>query len=206
MGEFLEKACELLQGVASWSGAPITTFILAALFGHRIAAIWAERQKKRELELALANSFYASYGEFSAVWKDWNYTLHEQEPLGEEFQKRRQALRERACRAEGAIEAALLKIAAERFLDLTTQGSLGVLRQAFKALRRNIEAGVKVSYDSCEHRQYLEFKRLATLVGVLLAKSGDRQPTEKEAKDSFIEITHNKHEITWKELAKRTSK
>jgi hypothetical protein len=72
MFDFLEKV--VLNTVG-----PTVSLGLAALIGQRLSAKWAERQKKREHELALANTFYSSYGEFCAVWKDWNRTLREGE-------------------------------------------------------------------------------------------------------------------------------
>src|SRR5262249_31112144 len=68
MLDFLEKA--VLNTIG-----PAVTLLLAAVIGQRLSAYWTERQKRREFELSLANSFYSSYGEFFAVWKDWNRSL-----------------------------------------------------------------------------------------------------------------------------------
>ena len=57
MFDFLEKAALNTIG-------PAVSLLLAAIIGQRISAKWAERQKKREHELALANAFYTSFGEF----------------------------------------------------------------------------------------------------------------------------------------------
>jgi hypothetical protein len=54
---------------------PLLSLGLAAVAGHRLSNKWDERRKRRELELALVNGFYHSYGEFCAVWKYWNQSL-----------------------------------------------------------------------------------------------------------------------------------
>jgi hypothetical protein len=194
--EFAEKLVVALAG-------PMMTLLLAAIVGQRISAWWSERQKRRELELALANSFYSGYGEFCAIWKEWNWNFSEMRTRPDELTRSQAALHERACRAEGAIEAVLLKIAAERRLSLGEAAELGSLRQSFQVLRERIQANKPISYGSSDHPDYLEFKRLATLVGNLLAARSGRLPTATEAFDSFREITDNRHEARWVHVGQR---
>ena len=176
---------------------------LTWLIGSRIAAHWDERKKRRELELSLANNFYLQYGEFCAIWKFWNQSLNELTKKSDEYKKRRNDLLDRASRAEGGLEAALLKVASERILDVTTQVDLGNLRQAFQVLRERIEEGIPISYGSSDHPDYLEFKRLATRFGILLAsQSSKNMPNQKQAITAFHEITHNKYESRWKKAGK----
>lgn len=178
--------------------APVLTIMLAWMVGQRMSAAWGEKQKRRELELALAESFYSSYGEFCALWKEWNwYCDHFRDAPTDVFSSRQLALLERACRAEGAMEAVLLKIAAERTLTPDERVDLGNLRQAFQVLRERIQEATRISYGSSEHEDYLEFKRLATFIGNLLASRRGALPTHKEAYESFREITNNKHEPRW---------
>ncbi|WP_417914026.1 hypothetical protein [Candidatus Electronema sp. JM] len=198
MLDFLEKV--ILNTVG-----PAVSLVLAALIGQRISAKWAERQKKREHELALVNTFYSSYGEFCAIWKDWNHTLMEGESSPDELKTRRQELRERACRAEGALESVLLKIAAERILTQHERVDLGNLRQAYQVLRERIEERVRISYGASDHPDYLEFKRLATLLGVMLAQHSVREPSAIEAFESFREITDNRPESRWKRMGRSRS-
>jgi hypothetical protein len=185
------------------SVGPVVTMVLAAVIGQRLSSSWAERQKRRELEFALANSFYTGYGEFCSIWKYWNQSLREladRDP--NELKKRREALLDRACRAEGAMEAVLLKIAAERVLDQSQKADLGNLRQAYQVLRERIEQGIKISYGVSQHPDYLEFKRLATLLGVLLTQQSARRPTPQEAFSAFETITHNSYEYRWRQAGK----
>jgi hypothetical protein len=188
MDSFLERLILNLVG-------PVSTVALAAVIGQRLSARWAERQKRRELELALANSFYASYGEFCAIWKLWNRVVTE--GLDSMNEVRRDLL-DRACKAEGTLEAVLLKIAAERHLNPDQQKDLGNLRQAYQVLRERIEERITISYGYSDHPDYLEFKRLATLIGVLLAKPNPLAPSPQEAFEAFREITHNRHEPRWR--------
>lgn len=188
---------EIIEKLIVTLAAPIATLLLAAAFGQRLSAWWSEKQKRRELELALANSFYTGYGEFCAIWKEWNWSLSNLGVGSEELMRKHMSLQERACRAEGAIEAVLLKIAAERRMSRAEAAELGSVRQAFQVLRERIQQGRPISYGSSSHPDYLEFKRLATLVGNLLASRSGRLPTAAEAYASFQEITDNKHEMRW---------
>ncbi len=192
MLDFFEKAALNVIG-------PVISLVLAALIGQRLGAYWAERQKRRELELSLANTFYASYGEFCSVWKYWNQSLGELPKDSEELKHRRDSLLDRASKAEGSLEAALLKVASERLLDKSEQVDLGNLRQAYQMLRERIQEGVMISYGASCHPDYLEFKRLATRFGVLLASQPSRKaPTPEQAYLAFQEITDNKHETRWR--------
>jgi hypothetical protein len=169
-----------------------------------VTAFWSERQKRRELELSLANSFYSHYGEFRTVWRLWNWYLHTLASNADAFCKTRSEILDRACRAEGGMEAVLLKVASERNLDDAARRNLGNLRQAFQVLRERIEEGLPVSYGASEHEDYLEFKRLATWFGTLLAAGpAATVPHADEAYDAFREITHNKYEPRWKKAGRK---
>jgi len=195
MDEFLKASLSLAVTIV---GLGLTWFI-----GNRIAAFWAERQKRRELELALANAFYSHYGEFRAIWRFWNQSVEELAADSEEFKRRRETLLDRASIAEGALEAALLKVSSERLLTFTDQEDLGNLRQAFQVLRERIQENIPISYGYSEHQDYLEFKRLATRFGTLLAsRSSQRAPTPEEAFLAFREITDNKYQPRWKRAGK----
>jgi hypothetical protein len=190
----------LLNFIVAGAGLLLTWFI-----GYMIGDQHAEKRKRRELDLALASSFYTHYGEFRAVWKLWNrlrYELQTKPPL---FEPARRDLLERANHAEGGLEAALLKLASERVLTRKEQEDLGNLRQAFQVLRERIELGEEVSYGKSQDPDYLEFKRLATRFGVLLASSG-KLPKPGQAKAAFWEITHNKYEPRWKTVGRHKAK
>jgi hypothetical protein len=191
MRDFFERA--LLNTIG-----PVISLVLAAVIGQRLGAYWAERQKRREFELSLANAFYQSYGEFCSVWKYWNQSLSDLPKDSEELKSRRDSLLDRASTAEGGLEAALLKVASERVLDESEQADLGNLRQAYQVLRERIREGVSISYGVSSHPDYLEFKRLATRFGVLLASQRSRKaPTPEQAYLAFREITDNKHAARW---------
>jgi len=199
-GGFMDP--EVWKAILSLAVA-IVTLGLTWLVGNRVTAFWSERQKRRELELALANSFYSHYGEFRAVWRLWNWSLKKLASDKDAFSKARSELLDRACRAEGGMEAALLKVASERVLDDTARQNLGNLRQAFQVLRERIEEGIPVSYGASEHEDYLEFKRLATWFGTLLAaRPAKRVPDPTDAYKAFREITHNKYEPRWKKVGR----
>lgn len=187
----------LLVAIAS----PVATLALAAIAGQRITSWWNERQKRRELELALANRFYDGYGEFCAIWKQWNYIVRVNDKTDEAY-KRFLQIHERACHAEGEIESVLLKIASEREMTDECSSYLGDLRQAFQILREKIERGQPLSYSYAEHPEYLAFKRLSTFAGNLLASKSAKLPTAERAFANFKEITDNKHESQWRNAGK----
>jgi hypothetical protein len=200
----IEKVLPALYQVLLHTVGPVVSLGLAALIGYRLTAYWAERQKKREFELALANSFYSSYGEFCAVWKYWNQSLKELPEGSDELNNRRTALLDRACKAEGGLEAALLKVASERVLTMTELNDLGNLRQVYQVLRERIQNSDRITYEASDHRDYLEFKRLATQFGVLLASKPVKQgPAPEEAYAAFQEITNNKYEQRWKQAGRK---
>lgn len=193
----------ILEKVLLATVGPVVSLGLAALIGYPLTAYWAERQKRREFELALANSFYSSYGEFCAVWKYWNQSLEELPKGSDELNSRRTALLDRACKAEVGLEAALVKVASERVLTMTELSDLGNLWQANQVLRERIQNSDRITYGASEHPDYLEFKRLATQFGVLLASNPvKRGPAPEEAYAAFQEITNNKNELRWKQAGR----
>lgn len=188
--EFLEKLALALVG-------PTFALLLAAIIGQRLSAWWSERQKRRELELALANDFYAYYGEFFAIWKEWNWSLKEERQETVEWKKYRSTLYARACKAEGSFEAALLKISAERTLNHEQIEDLGLARQGYQELRESIGLNIAISYGSSNDDRYLAFKRLSTLIGNMLVSRSQAIPDASQAYRNFREITDNRHEGRW---------
>lgn len=93
----------------------------------------------------------------------------------------------------------LLKVASERRLLPEEQKNLGNLRQAFQVLHERIREEEPVSYGASEDPDYLEFKRLSTWLGTVLASATEWQPPSADAAyQAFREITHNKYEPRWK--------
>ena len=177
----------------------VLSLLLVWLVGLRLSDFWASRRKKRDLELAAAESFYACYGEFCAVWKEWNYLCSKMAMEGQAgFRERKTILLERACRAEGALEGVLLKIASEISLTQEEADELGNLRQAYQVLRERIQKNGKIPYAYSGDKNYAEFKRLATFVSSLLCRGSYRRPTRTQAAEMFIFITNNSHEEKWR--------
>jgi hypothetical protein len=179
-------------------GVNVVTVGVGWLVGQRVISYWTVRQKRKELQIQLAGDFYRSYGTFRTVWKAWNDALDRAETGKLAPDVHREYLR-RAVEAEGAFEATLLKVTAERQLAEEEQAQLGNIRQAFQVLHERIRDGLRVSYGSSQHPDYIEFKRLATWFGTLLASPGEwRDPTANDAFLAFKEITDNKYEPRWR--------
>lgn len=177
------------------------TLGLTWLVGQRVIAFWNARQKRRESQLQLAAQFYSLYGLFRAVWKEWNDTLeHSPHGVSREVWS---SFVQRSLEADQGMEVVFLKVASERCLSSDERSNLGNLRQAFQVLHERIRDGVRLSYGASENEDYLEFKRLATWFGTVLASTGEWSPPSPEmAFEAFREITHNKYESRWKAVGR----
>ncbi|MDI1483450.1 hypothetical protein [Polyangium sp. y55x31] len=175
---------------------PIVTLLLAALFGQRMAAYWALRQKRRELVLAAVAEFYRLYGEFFATWKLWNSALR-QKPEGP-TDETRQALLGRAAQAEGGVETIVMRVATERSLDARERLVLGCFRQGYQSLREAIRDNRNLDWFSSNHPKYVAFKKLACEAAQIVAMSdaGARPPADRAA-EALLAITSNDWEERW---------
>ncbi|MFC3962174.1 hypothetical protein [Nocardia jiangsuensis] len=186
--------------------------VLATLIGGwlvttRVADYWDRVKKSRDSNLAAAENFQRLYGEFVAVWKIWN-NLAAVERGGTDLpQNARWDCLVRATAAEGAIEALLAKIAAERTLSTHDIDVLGGLRQAFKVFRRAIVAGRPLPWMSSDAEPYIAMKRLAAATSVLLVTPPDtrNRPSAVEAAAAFEQITDNRHGTAWTASGLRVS-
>ncbi len=192
---------ELIKAVPSAIIAGVGA-LLALGVGRAVSEYWELRKKRRELELSTLNDFYRQYGEFFAVWKLWNQHINECTLMNEPKDAGWELLR-RASAIEAGIEATLVKIAAERTLLDETVQELGLVRQAFKSLRRSMRKGEKLDWSYSEHEEYLAFKRLACGLTTMMLTSNDRKPTAAEAADALIKITANANELRWSEFLRK---
>lgn len=184
----------------------VITLGVTWLVGQRVVSYWTARQKRKELQLQVAGDFYKHYGQFRGVWKSWNDALAVSPAAQNMTPQDRAAFISRAMEAEGGMEAVLLKVAAERRLQPEDQQNLGNLRQAFQVLHERIRDARKVSYGVSEDPDYLEFKRLSTWFGNLLASPPEWEPpSANEAYEAFREITHNKYEPRWKGAGRKAA-
>jgi hypothetical protein len=177
-----------------------TGAFLALGIGKWVAEYWALRQKRRELELAALNEFYRLYGEFFAVWKLWNQQNGTPSALKGNPETSWKLL-ERVSGIEAGIEALIVKVTTERKLEREDVENLGLLRQAFKSLRRCMREGNDLDWTYSEHEEYLAFKRLACgLTALLLTNSKGKKPNVTEATGALLRITTNEHALRWQEI------
>jgi hypothetical protein len=180
---------------------PVISAIAALAVGTWLTGKWTERQKKRELELDMANRFYSSYGAFRAIWREWNYYWEFER---DQLATKKAALFARACEAEGALEAVFLKLSSERRLSREDLATLGNLRQAYQVLRERIRDDEFIDYGSTQQSDYLEFKRLATYLGSLIMNASSKETADAgRAFQNFREITSNKYEARWRRAARK---
>ncbi|MEE8104461.1 MAG: hypothetical protein V3T86_02890 [Planctomycetota bacterium] len=129
----------------------IVLLLFTWLVGRRIINYWDLRKKRQELDLAAARSFHQLFGEFKDIWRIWKVYQYDgndrYEFTDEERQKIRFDLLHRATRAEGGVEAIVLKLATERKLSKEELASLGMFRQAYQKLREAIRNGTRLHWQ-----------------------------------------------------------
>ena len=193
--------------------AGVVVLLLGWFFGSRVTGRWELRKRQRELDLVVAGDFYAAYGEFFAVWKEWDSVLRGKFPA-DQRQHRRESLFVRACTAEGRVEALLVKLATERQLSRHEARLLGCFRQGYQTLRKAIQSDRAVGMSPrgsgqhvadewlwSESPSYVAFKALAVNVTEIIGRS-TRRPSATDALTSLREITSNGLEPpNWSTLA-----
>lgn len=190
---------------ADWikAGAPIVSVFLTLiggwLIGQRVSDRWERRKRQRELDLAALAGLHTSYGEFYAVWKDWN--AHVRAQGAQAPPTTRWELLARATTAEGSIEALLVKVVTERKLTPEQVDALGALRQSYRGLRFAIAGGRELAWHYSAHPDYTAFKGLQTLIAGLLTDAPRQRPTTGEAARNLARATANEYEHAWPDVA-----
>jgi hypothetical protein len=181
----LEFIRAILTGLAVTIGAFLTT------------RYWSAWQKRRELQLTAADTFYKLYGEFFAIWKLWNF-LQDKGKIPESKEATQWDLFKRATTAEGGMEALFVKLASERHLSKEEIEILGRFRQGYQTLRETIWENEPISWSGSNHPEYLSFKHLACNISLLLSsKLRFRLPEASDASAAFHQITSNEWEDNW---------
>jgi hypothetical protein len=182
----------------------VVTVLLGAVVGGRITTRWELAKKRREIDLAAADTFYNLHGEFYGLWRQWAAAL------GNRFstldrQSHRFALFARACDAQARVEALVVKLAVERVLSDDERALLGCYRQAYRTLMRCLEAdrtvgvGIRderghiVDFDdwtAADVASYQAFKELTAAVGAIVGRAG-RSPAAEHSRESLRIITDN---------------
>ncbi|GAA4671059.1 hypothetical protein [Phytohabitans rumicis] len=186
----------------------LATLTLGWFVGNRVTAKWDLTRKHREQDLATVQSFYAAYGDFFGIWKEWDGILRDKFPL-EDRQALRHELYRRSCTADARVETMIMKIATERTLNNDDIHLLGCFRQAYQTLRKSIQndrpIGVATpswyqpsgqlldSWDSSGSPSYEAFKLLTARVAGLLALPAV-PPGPDEIALSITLITDNRFE------------
>jgi hypothetical protein len=109
-----------------------------------------------------------------------------------------QDLFQRACVAEGGMEALFVKLASERHLNEKEIEILGRFRQGYQTLRETIWGNEPIPWSESGHPEYLSFKHLACNISLLLSsKLSFRLPNASNASAAFDRITSNEWEDRW---------
>ena len=168
--------------------------LTAALLGALFSFWWNSELKKRETNLATLKKFHELYSEFFAVWKLWECYIE----IPDAFPNvDRWALLDRACAAEGGMEAILINLSAKYRSSPASLEALGQFRQVFKQLRQSIRTSQPLDWWSSEHPEYLAFKKLFPAIAYMI-QSGhefDGVLAECNAK-AWLDVADNRHE-TW---------
>ncbi|MEU9391471.1 hypothetical protein AB0D86_15890 [Streptomyces sp. NPDC048324] len=189
-----------ITGYAAVSLATVVATLAGGwLVTTRVTDYWDRVKKDREMSLAAAQEFERLYGEVVAIWKTWNALVGSYTAAFAAPEHAQWDCLKRATAAEGAIEALMAKLAAERFMEEPVVDVLGGVRQAFKVVRRTIRAGEPLNWRSSEVEPYVAFKTLSAATSVFLATppSSKERPNTAAAAKAFRAITHNRHETLW---------
>jgi hypothetical protein len=186
---------------------PVLAGVLATgLVGSGLGYWWNVQLKRREADLTTIRAFHDLYGEFFAVWKLWNYYV---EDIGPEHfpDASRWKLLERACAAEGRMEAILIDLSSKYHSDRSSLEKLGRFRQVYQQLRETIRSNKALNWNWSEHPTYMAFKCLAPVVAYMTRgrrKDDHFYDTQIEA---WLYVTDNRHERFWdKEDMRPTSR
>jgi hypothetical protein len=191
------EAHKTFVGAATSIVATLLTLGGGFLVGQKLTAKWNIRVKEREDDLEAMRKIRELYGELVTTRRLWNLHRSEDGSSGPR-DARRLHLLDRAATADGAMEAILMKAAFERSLSMHEQDQLGLLRQGFHQLRRQIRKNVSLPWSYSNHPEYKAMKQAThTLIDIIA--TGERQhlgPTQ------FEYITDNLHEDRWTALTK----
>ena len=177
----------ILQEVPKFLGSFIL-LLLAWFVGQRLTVKWSLHQKEKEYDLQTARDFHLLYGEFFAVWKLWNYYLRD---VGQKAfpESSHGALLDRACLAEGKLEAILVRVASNKNLADDEVEALGRFRQIYQHLRESIRDSVPLDWRHAENPEYVAFKSYAPKINSIIV---GQQKNSRQSR--ILEITSNKWE------------
>jgi hypothetical protein len=120
---------------------------------------------------------------------------------------------DRAAKVNGAAEAFLVKLIAERPLSDPEVKLLGQFRQGVQSLRERVEKDSKLAWGSSvpsKYPEYAAFRDLSIRVARLLYTSPAVPPAKREADDidhstmNLLKATSNHWESTWVDEARVT--
>lgn len=199
----------------------ILSLLITWVIGQKILLDWEEKKKKKELDITTINQFQHLYGEFRSIWRVWRACkFHTDE---KNAQKRQLTppdnnlsweLLDRASKAEGGVEAILIKIATERRLCQCDLKCLGLFRQAFQTLRQDIRENKAKGFSrtspeyylfdelSCEILNILSFGEMLKKANSDLANKQYRE-IKNYSRENWDKAVENKREML---EGKKTSK
>lgn len=173
----------------------------AALVTNRVAHGYEQRRKQREFDRETMQELASLYGTIFATWKAWDTSSRF--PKVEPAEGAAWELLREAAKAEGRVEAMLVRLAADRPLrDPEDIKTLAGLRQSFKIVRKAIRDNKPLDWRSSRDREYAALKAYAVSTAALVSteRSGP-PPSAATARVVFQKITSNEYEPTWTDLA-----
>lgn len=186
--------------VAGPVATALVSLVFAWLVGNTLLARLERDKKLTERDIAALNTYYDLYGEFFATWKEWSASAKDEEAW-------RHALT-RAAGVEGKYESLLVMMCSSRVLSEQDAEALGAFRQALQQLRGAVKRRENLEWWASEIDEYLSFKTLAARVADLLqprtigwAGRAPKRPDPATASRSLVEVTSNKYEARWVEVA-----
>ena len=191
-----------IQELVKYSPKFIGSALLLGLgwvIGKRITHYWNYRKSKQELDLEASKNFQSLYGEFFEIWKLWNYYSRDvgKENFPEDLWWK---VMDRACIAEGRLEALMVSITCEKHLTKDEIENLGMFRQGYQQLRESIRDYKPLNWNSSKDPEYVMFKNLSPRIQALIIRDSVNPPSPSVAATQLKEITSNFWETEWAKL------
>jgi hypothetical protein len=201
-----ELQIELLKTALS-AIVTVGALLLTWFGGQKILDQWDLRKKRKEIDIQTAQRFHELVGEWKAVWRAWQF-LKKTPPKGSPIvasPTARWDLFDRAAKAEGGIEAILLRLSIERQLCGCERKQLGLFRQSFQQLREAIRDDKGLAWNRGS-KEYWFAHELAIRVSLIIEREPPQKPLTatdgKHQLEDILAVTGTKWNVAIKKLPK----
>lgn len=166
-----QLSIEIIRG-----GFSVCLLYLTWYGGQRILAQWELRKQNKALDFQIAQRFQELIGEWKAIWRAWKVLkTNAGSRVMETPPTARWELLDRAAKAEGSVEAIILRLAVERDLYDHERERLGLFRQYYQQLRQGIRDDRTIDWQRHDPEYWLSHE-LAIYVAEIISREPPQTP------------------------------